>query len=163
MAGNADKIVFSLFGDHRLFYSSTNDGDEVQLKEVKSKYLADELPLFPINGAREETYKYLFASDHYESLLYDQYRNIYYRFAFPQQETENMEELNQLREAPNSFSVMILDEKVDVIDEVLFDESRYIPNNVFIGKNGLYISTSHPNNPDNKEDKMVFDLIKLLL
>ena len=161
MAGNAGKIVFSLFGDHRLFYSSTNDGDELQVKEVKSKYVADELPLFPINGAREETYKYLFASDHYESLLYDQYRNIYYRFAFPQQETENMEELNQLREAPKSFSVMILDENLDVIDEVLFDESKHIPNNVFIGRKGLYISTSHPNNPDNKEDKAVFDLVEL--
>jgi hypothetical protein len=161
MAGNANKIVFSLFGDHRLFYSSTNEGDEVQVKEVKSKYLADELPLFPINRAREETYKYLFASDHYESLIYDQYRNIYYRFAFPQQETENMEELNQLREAPNSFSVIILDENLDVIDEVLFDESKHIPNNVFIGRKGLYISTSHPNNPDNKEDKMVFDLVEL--
>lgn len=161
MAGNANKIVFSLFGDHRLFYNSTNDGDEVQVKEVKSKYLADELPLFPINGARQETYKYLFGSDHYESLLYDEFRNIYYRFAFPQQETENMEELNQLREAPNSFSVMILNENLDVIYEVLFDESKHIPNNVFIGENGLYISTSHPNNYDNEEDKVVFDLIEL--
>lgn len=159
MAGNSDKLAFSFFGDHRLFYTSKTDKKELKSKEVKSKYLADELPLFPKNGEREASYEYLFASDHYEHLLYDEYRNIYYRFAVPRQEFESTEELSQLKEAPKSFSIMILDEDLNVLDELLFDDSRYVPNNVFIGKKGLYISTSHPNNPDNREDKMVFDLI----
>ncbi|RUA35214.1 MAG: hypothetical protein DSY77_03025 [Bacteroidetes bacterium] len=48
---------------------------------------------------------------------------------------------------------------LDVMNEFLFYDSIYVPNNVFIGKKGLYISISNPNNPDNKEDKMVFDFI----
>lgn len=107
MASNTDQLVFSFFGDHRLFYSSKNTGNTLKSKMVKSRYLADELPLFPINGARESSYKYLFASDHYESLLYDNYRNIYYRFCFPAQEYNNMEELSTLKETPNSFSIFI--------------------------------------------------------
>jgi len=161
MAGNTEKVVFSFFGDHRLFYTSAANENELKSKEVKSTYLKDKLPLFPVNGAREATYEYLFASDHYESLLYDKYRNIYYRFAFPAQEFENMKELGRFRDAPNSFSIMILDQNLDVIEELLFDESRLVPNNVFIGTEGLYISTSHPENPEVKEDKMVFDLLKV--
>lgn len=159
MAGGKRNLVFSFFGDHRLFY--VNDEGELQSKMAKSKYLADQLPLFPIYGERENTYNYLLASDHYESLLFDKYRQLYYRFAFQKQETEGMTELSQLKEAPNSFSVMILNKDLDVIDEVLFNEKKYLPNNVFVGKKGLYISTSHPDNLENKENKMVFDLLKV--
>ncbi len=161
MAKKNENLVFSFFGDHRLFYASKADENQLKSKKVKSQYLSDNLPIFPKNGAREATYEYLFASDHYESLLYDEYRNIYYRFAFPKQSFQNMEELSQLRDAPNSFSIMILDDNLEVMDEVLFDNSRNVPNNVFIGKDGLYISTSHPKNPDNKEGKMVFDLLRI--
>ncbi len=144
-----------------MFYRASSEKNQLKSKKVKSKYLSDDLPIFPKNGSREATYEYLFASDHYESLLYDKFRNIYYRFAFPKQSFQNMEELSQLREAPNSFSVMILNENLDVIDEGLFDDSRHIPNNVFVGEKGVYISTSHPNNLKNKEDRMVFNLLKL--
>jgi hypothetical protein len=159
MAGNLNKRVFSFFGDHRLFYVDADSS--LQSKEVKSKYLDDKMPLFPMYGERENTYDYLLASDHYESILYDKFRNIYYRFAFPKQQYEGMEELTHLKEAANLFSVMVLDENLNILEEILFDEKRHLPNNVFVGKEGLYISTSHPDNPVNKEDKMVFDLLKV--
>ncbi|WKK81706.2 DUF4221 family protein [Marivirga arenosa] len=161
MAGHEDQIVFSFFGDHRLFYTSKEDENKLQSTVAKSKYLADKLPLFPVNGAREETYEYLFASDHYESLLYDKYRDLYYRFAYPQQKFENIEDLQRFRDAPDSFSLMILDGDLNILEEILFDESRLVPNNVFVGKKGLYISTSHPLNPEMKEDKMIFDLVEV--
>ena len=72
-----------------------------------------------------------------------------------------MAELSQLREAPKSFACNNLDKNLDVIYEVIFDDSRHIPNNVFVGEKGLYISSSHPDNPKNREDKMVFDLLQI--
>lgn len=38
-----------------------------------------------------------------------------------------------------------------------FEGGKYMPSNVIVGKEGLYISTSHPNYPELLEDRMVFE------
>ncbi len=161
MAGNGKKLAFSFFGDHRLFYVDTPAEKQLQTVDSRSQYLGEKFPLFPVAGGRADTYRYLFASDRYESLLYDPFRNIYYRIAVPGAEDLDENRLRELRTAPVRFSILILNQNLEPIGEHLLADNTYLPQNIFIGSKGLYISTSHPNNKEAKEDFLSFDLLKV--
>jgi len=57
--------------------------------------------------------------------------------------------------------VMVFDENLNLITERLFEGETYWPDNSFVGEKGLYLSINHPDNPENKEDQMSFELIEL--
>jgi hypothetical protein len=154
------KYVFSFFGDHRVFYIDKL-GEELKSKIVKSKYLDDVLPNFPLEGERLDTQKYLLTTSHYESIIYDHYRNIYYRFAYPTLNVNSEQELSDLRFASNEFVIMVLDENLNIITERYFEGGTYLPNNIFITEEGLYISINHPRSKWNEENKMSFELLSL--
>jgi len=86
---------------------------------------------------------------------------VFYRFCFPEVEVKDQEEVMQLRIAPQAFSIMVLDNALNIIGETFFDERENVPNNSFIAEEGLYISINHPINPDNKENFLSFALLKL--
>ncbi len=161
MASDGDKIVFSLFGDHRLFFSERGQLQTLNSVNASSEFLDEILPIFPISGERMDTYGYLFASDHYESLLYDSFRNVYYRIAVPKAEFSSEEELRDLRTAQLKFSVIVLNRDLEVLGEHLFEDEMYLPQNIFIGSAGLYVSTNHPKNTNVREDFMTFDCLKV--
>lgn len=161
MTSNGKNLVFSFFGDHRVFFVEDPLDKLLSYSDSRSQYLDDALPLYPMNGGRNDTYGYLFASDHYESLLYDPFKEIYYRIAVPKVESPSEIELFELKSAPLKFSVVVLNRNLELVGEYLFENQKYLPQNIFIGSNGLYISTSHPSNKDIKEDFMVFDCLKV--
>lgn len=108
-----------------------------------------------------ESQKYSFASSRYENLLYDRYREVYYRFAFPDLEVDTEEEVRALRNNPGPFVVMIFDKELKLLGETYFEGGMYLPMNAFVGKKGLYLSTNNPDNPENQEDKMGFEIFEL--
>lgn len=155
------KFVYAFFGDHHVYYA---DSPEKQLiaKRAESKYFKKAIERFPTDGLPEDRGKYPIVTPHYGSVIYDQYREVYYRFCFPGDEIEEGENPRMHIQFPKSFSVMVLDKDLNVIGETLFDRNtEYSPFHSFVGKNGLYISTNHPENPQNKEDFMGFRLFKL--
>lgn len=160
MATDGNKVVYSLFGDHRLFFASSFE-ENLQTIKAASTHLDESLPLFPLQGERFDTQKYLQGSSRYESIIYDPFREVYYRFAFPTYTFESDEEIRNLRTEPRGFVIMTLDKDLNIIDDQYFEGRKFMPNNVFVGEKGLYISTSHPNNPENQEDKMVFEIFGL--
>lgn len=160
MARAEDKQVYSFIADHNL-YVYDMDGELLSVAPAKSQYLEQTFQTFPDINDRTALYSYLFASDRYERLLYDEYRGVFYRFVFPKVEVQNEEEINQLRRFPRKFSVIILNKDLNVLGEKLMPENTYYPGNSFVGKGGLYISISHPDNPRNKEDLMSFEVFKL--
>jgi hypothetical protein len=56
---------------------------------------------------------------------------------------------------------MVLNEQLEVITEKLFENQAYLPNNAFVGREGLYLSMNHPENEANKEEYLSFKLLKL--
>lgn len=160
MAIGKDKIVYSLFGDHRLFFAESFD-QNLQSKNVASEFLDERLKLFPLDGERMDTYHYLNTSSRYDNLVYDSYRDLYYRFAYPSIEVTDESELQRLRIAPGPFVIMILDNNLDILGETYFEKGKYMPNNFFIHKDGIYLSINHPDNPDNIEDEFKFELLKV--
>lgn len=102
-----DFIVYSIHGNHRLFRQTINGN--LETFEGKSQFLHVGLPLFPLEGERLETQKYLLATSRYESLIYDTYREIYYRFAYPTLPIANEDDLRGLRENPGPFVIQVFD------------------------------------------------------
>ncbi|MFC3417009.1 DUF4221 family protein [Algoriphagus hitonicola] len=154
-----DFTVYSLFGDHRLF--KQNQDGSLETFEGQSEYLDESLPLFPVDGERFDTQKYLTASSRYETLLFDEYREVYYRFAYPTLQIEKEEDLMPLRENPGPFVIQVFDEDLTLITESYFEGGIYFPNNHFITEKGLYLSANNPENPEAEEDAFRFELIEL--
>ncbi|WP_215225121.1 DUF4221 family protein [Echinicola shivajiensis] len=159
-AASPSRMVYSLFADHKLYYASSK-GDSLKVKNAPSKYVKSDFGNYPIGSKRFESYQYFYASPHYGSLLYDPYRKVFYRFCYPKVEVENEEQALKLRRYPEGFSIMVLDEDLNILGETLFAKGKYYPNNAFITEEGLYLSINHADNPRNREDYLSFDLFGL--
>jgi hypothetical protein len=159
-AQGKDKVVYSLFGDHRLYYASSFDST-LKSVEAGSAFLDKTLPSFRTDMTSLEFQKYAVTSGRYGSILFDPYREVYYRFAFLSTAEASVEEIRSLGNDLMPFVVMVLDSSLKVITEKKFEPGKYHPDNVFVGKKGLYLSLQHPSNPDNKEDLMQFELMEL--
>ena len=99
----------------------------------------------------------------YGDLIYDKFRKVYYRFAYPQVELDD--KLNWRGKAVygrKKFSVIILDEQFNRLGETLFPESIYNSYVFFVNKDGLYISRDYQVGIGNQsEDFMTFELFEL--
>ena len=156
-----DKVVYSFFADNNLYYS-TNLKGELNKTQGQSKYFDDSFVEWPLSGTKEERFHYYVGSQHYLSIYYDKYRDVYYRFAYPALEDIDQSELVSLRRHPNRFSIIIFDNNLSIIGERFFeDKNKYVTNNCFVSREGLYISINHPENNQISEDVLSFELLKL--
>jgi len=73
----------------------------------------------------------------YGNLIYDKYRNVYYRIAYPETTLEKGIKGYELREyGRKNFSIIILDKKFNVIGETLFPDYTYNSRLILSGKMG---------------------------
>lgn len=80
----------------------------------------------------------------YGDLIYDKYREVYYRFAYHKTELDDdMEWRGKAVYGRKKFSVIILDKEFNVIGETLFPESIYNSYVFFVKREGLYISRDY--------------------
>lgn len=153
--------VYSFFGDHNLYFSSKVE-EPLKAVSAPSKFLKSQLDIFPANGGGAERGKYFSTSDHYGNILYDKYRKVYYRFCYPELEITDVQELRANIQYPKKFTVMILDEDLNIIGETMFDKnSELVPKNAFVGKKGLYMSVNHPDSKLNQEGQFAFSVLTL--
>jgi hypothetical protein len=160
LVSREDRIVVSFMGDHRIFTTTLDSGDW-ESREAGSGFLEETMPTLSKDVDGRGFNEYFFAKSRYESLIYDSYRKVYYRFAFPTVGVESDEQLSALRSSPGAFVVMVLDEDLNVLTERKFEAGSYLPSNFFVGKKGLYLSVNHPDNPENREDLLAFELLEL--
>lgn len=155
VADAGDKIAYSYYSDHNVHY--TVDGAEAHKKAAQSDYIKE---LEPTDNYNNPAYYYAKAAL-YRNLFYDPYRNLFYRIA--KHAIDNFDDINMKPEDayqyPPTFSIIILDKNLDKIGEVLFDEPGYYDMyQTFVGREGIYISTSNPFNPDYDENKLTFEI-----
>jgi len=118
----------------------------------------------PFLGARTDSndkkQSYFFNNTCYGAILYDEYRNIYYRLvrhAIPYKSKDG--QINEFHRRP--ISIMVFDEKFQVLGETLLEKDKYYSNMSFVTKDGLYISNANPYNNEINEDYSTFTLFKL--
>ena len=141
----------------------TENLKDVKWYNAKSRYLKNMKPNIDnhtndIYGLikNEEKPKYL-------HLMYDKYRNVYYRFAeMPCKLAKDETPYDNFAPKAREFSVIILNDKFEIIGETKFPGNKYFYRMSFVGKDGLYISENNLANPEFDENKLVFSCFKLV-
>lgn len=111
------------------------------------------LPEGESNTQSEIYQKNRMSSPYYRGILYDEYRDVYYRFAVGK--GNEKAPLHQMRYYAD-ISVIILDNNFKWIGETKLPKDTYSYKFWFVGKDGLYISKSHPFNQNISEFEMQF-------
>ncbi len=151
-----DRYVYSFFHNHKIF--STKDNREYDKEyEAKSKFFGRDF--LSVRGAKAIDNE--IKSPRYFNLVYDKYRNIFYRFCYTGYNITKDDSSLELMMYLPIFSIIVLDKDLNVIGETLFPENTYNPYMYFVAPEGLYISTNHIKNPDFDEDYLKFDLFEL--
>ena len=131
-----DKNIFSFKLDHHMYvYKGMKF---IKKAEVKSKFWKKPTP-YPDDSARNFYFlkKYNRSETRYDRIIYDKYRNLYYRLVnLPTQ----FERGDGTIADGNDWSCMILDSNFKVLDEIFFDYNKYFsyyfipsPDGVLIG------------------------------
>ena len=152
-------FIYSFYvSDHILVTSE--DHSDVQKVPVRSRYVDDATDKVPDNERGPQLYLEL---ARYGDLIYDPYREVYYRFAYPAVSLER--DINWWGKAVygrKKFSVIILDKDFQIIGETLFPEDIYNSFVFFVHKDGLYISRDYQVGLGNQsDDYMTFELFKI--
>lgn len=112
---------------------------------------------------RDKSFKRSLARGRYGKILYDFYRHVYYRVVFPPSEVPGNVNLMDFKwGGGHAFSIMILDEKFNILDEVMLPKDTYCPYPMFVDKDGLYIHQSHILDPNYSDDVCIFRLFTLV-
>ena len=131
------RLVCGFFGYDSLMV--TDNLKHIRWYNAKSKYLKSMKPklgnaMAGINSIIEfcETPKYW-------HIMYDKYRDVYYRFAeMPYKLAPNESPYDEPK--GKEFSVIVLNEDFEIIGETKFPGKKYFYKMSFVGKEGLYIS-----------------------
>lgn len=158
---NHGELALSFHQSEDMFlYDFDKDGFEI--KQVKSKYQTGGLSGRTLKGAgsiRKCMAGYV-NNPSYEHLLYDKYRKVYYRFFYPGVKINTGEDVQELWETPRRFSVIVLDEKLNIIGETLMPDNKYNYKMSFVSKDGLYMSL-HYKNANYSPDWLTFQKFEL--
>ena len=123
------------------------NGKSRYLKTIRPKLRGEAEGFAGITEAKE--------SASYSHIMYDEYRDIYYRFAeMPCELGPNEYVYNDAK--AREFSVIIFDKDFRIIGETKFPGNKYFYKMSFIGRDGLYISENNEANPEFDENKLVF-------
>lgn len=148
------------------FYDSimvTDNLKDVKWYNAKSKYLKSMKPNVDNHtNDLNALIKYM-EKPKYFHLLYDKYRDVYYRFAImPCELAKNESPYDYFAPKAREFSVIILNNEFEIIGETKFPGNKYFFLMSFVGKDGLYISENNLANPEFDENKLVFSCFKLV-
>ena len=158
---NGKQFVYSFFYDEDI-YITTLGHDSTFTRKVKSRYIDKVKPLGYQPSDYNQVMKINCEMPMYRNLIYDKYRDVYYRIAYPQTEMEKKEDYYEIFQFGRKvFSIIILNKDFDIIGETLFPEYTYVSGMMFVREDGLYISDSHYKNPSFNEDVLSFKRFEL--
>ena len=153
-----NRLVCSFTGYDSLMVS--DDLQNVRWYNGKSRYMKSIRPVLEEASAGIQSLAKLKERGKYHNLMYDRYRDVYYRIAeLPYELKQNESTFDDPR--AREFSIIIFDKDFNIIGETKFPGSKYFYKMSFVGRDGLYISENNLANPEFDEDKLVFACFKL--
>lgn len=153
------KFIYSFFGDHNLYVTEDHTS---YIKYFAGSSNFSEFKYYPsIEPSVDEYVRFFSETSGYWSIMYDPFREVYYRFVVIGNEPDSgISPQEAISYAPN-FSIIILNKHFEKIGEVAFkNNTKYVFNNSFVGRKGLYISNNHPDNLMNEQDYLSFTLFE---
>lgn len=101
----------------------------------------------------------------YRYIIYDSYREVYYRFfRHPMEYLDPATGLPRSQKNDSPYSIIILDKNFEWLGEYLLPEYTFNADvycGYFLNSEGLWIANNHPENPELEEDYLSFTLHKL--
>lgn len=159
---DGERLLYS-FDTEDSLVTLSSDFSERQSYMAKSKYV-DKVEIKPMKGMDlNVALRRNCETAGYGNIVYDRYRQVYYRFVYPAIELDKNDTnyMDILHWGGKQFSIMILDKDLNVIGETLFPEYAYNSRLFFISKDGLYMSVTHFKRSDFNEDILRFQKIEL--
>ena len=154
-----DLMAYSFNADP-VIYTEDSRG-KIKKYDAHSRYFVKPKPMPNKQMSFEESRMLYLQKPRYESLMYDKYRNIYYRVCLLPIEIEKGKKYSPLKIAEMPFSIMVLDSNFRVINEQKFKKHLYNVFEYFITEKGLWISANNPYNPGFDENKISYVLFRL--
>lgn len=156
MTKSNEGIIISLMHDNRIIIIA-NENDVNYINTSQSKNIKK---FSNVNSSQDPISFYLNISA-YQNIYYDSKNEVYYRIVLLPEDDLNINEVEDMFDIyyRNKLSIMILDRKFNVLDEVTFKEkNKYLVSMMFMGKEGLYISKANPYSSEFREDYLDFDV-----
>lgn len=98
----------------------------------------------------------------YGNILYDQYREVYYRFCYAKSKKKvNVQYYFETALSREDFSIQIINKDFQVVGETMFKAGKYAPKIFFVNDEGLWLSENNLEREDMNEDTLVFRCLKL--
>lgn len=157
------QFVYSFNFKENIYVASLSH-DSVREIAVRSKYIDEVVtPDENSNLGFKQMLKLMCESPNYGNLIYDKYRRVYYRVAYPKTEIEPDENcMDVWQYGRKLFSLIILDADFNIVGETLLPEYTYNSTLMFVREDGLYICESNVMNPAFNENELVFRRFELL-
>lgn len=153
-----NRLVCGFFGYDSLMV--TDDLKHIRWYNAKSRYLKSMRPKLGNSMEGINAIIKLRETPKYWHIMYDKYRNVYYRFAeMPYKLASNESPYDEPK--GKEFSVIVLNADFEIIGETKFPGKKYFYKMSFVGREGLYISENNLENPQFDENKLVFTCFKI--
>ncbi|WP_339922800.1 DUF4221 family protein [uncultured Cyclobacterium sp.] len=163
-ARRKDKLYISPWYDHEIQVFDMSKEKVIEKIDVKSDHINSFYFLNEIPGSREEGRVNTLIHDLYGIILYDKYRDCFYRFFYPGYMDEreySLKKLSMLNRSRPFIGVMVLDKDLNILGEHVFDKFQvHTSSNVFVGEEGLYLSLNNENSPDYDEDHLRYMVVR---
>jgi len=150
---NKNKIILSLGADHNITVYDI-EKDENKTFNAATKHYSDIKSFhLPENTDFQAMNDHYMSNLCYRNILFDCYRNVYYRFACLPHPNYNKEDKYLRR----PISVIILDSEFNIVGETLLPEFEYLILQTFVSPDGLQIQIL-----SDDDDYMIFKTFKLV-
>lgn len=155
-----NQLIFSFEIDPNLYVY--NKDSFTAILPAKSRYLDDGFEEFDTTQVMDLNYvsKYQIISGKYSQIIYDKFRNLYYRMVHHKQQHENPDgTINEYFD--KEWSIIIMDASFNILDEIKMESRKYYFNNILVTQDGLLISNNHELNAHYTPNKFSFSLFKI--
>lgn len=156
-----DQLVFSFQTGSALYvYDLTTDSVITEINSGKSNYVSEIIPYTACDFADVTKYfKYLKSTARYRNIIYDEYKDVYYRLvSLP---TEQNPDGQRNQDILTPLSIIVLDNNFNKVMEKKLPNKTYDPNDFFLTVEGLWISTNNEGSDTFNEDSLSYALFKL--
>ena len=151
------RFVYS-FAYKENVYVTTPAHDSVQQVPVKTEAFGQVKLMDEMGSTLDD----MFNTATYGPILYDEYRDVFYRIVYPPIKKEEGDDPMLLRMyGSKNFNIIITDHDFRILGEVHFPDNTYNPRVMLVCPEGLYISESHPLNESYSDDELKLRLFTL--
>lgn len=159
---NGNDFIYAFAYSDKIYKTSLSHTDIIAV-EAKSRYAGKVEVPEAVSDDFQQMIKEQCERASYGDIIYDKYRKVYYRIFFPNSELGvERDYLELLRTGRKQFSIMVLDENLEIVGETLLPEYTFNPNLYLILKDGLYLGTNNTKNINYTDNELCFQKINLI-